>query len=604
MTVHIPYAPAFAAQRPERSVEVCLNNGLTQVLAWDRHTDQRRFRTTAPNGVTAYDIEPDGRHFWWFDANPAGIGIWRRQPFRSPATAPETPPAALTGLPPGRQHGIAFDASGRRVAVGIGTDTETRCYVGRPGGPGHLVAAAVGYATVIGLTADGETIALAGRADGDTAISVIRLSDGRLDVVAGSDRRRIWALEFRPDDQSHPQLLVIVETPEHYRVGTWQRDRGIALAAALSYDTEVTAHWYGTDGQVLIQHDHAGRSRLLLADLTKGEVAAINTPPGTILDLTCAPGGEVHYVWTSESVPPQHRVTEPAAATRGAARPAGPAQLTGNAQRSELWTPQPYGRIHSFLATPPGAGPWPTLFLVHGGPYLHDRDAYDPRVELLVRAGYAVVRTNYRGSTGYGPRWQRGFGHRVGLTQLDDLASVRRHLLHCGIAEPGRVGLCGYSWGGYLVLLAMGVAPADWSVGLAVAPIADYPAAYRGTTAALREVDDELFGGGPDDVPQRYRAASPMTYLDQVRGPLFIAAAGDDDRCPPGQVRRYVAALRRRRVPHQLHWMSGGHLGDATSQTHAFDELLRYAGQALRPDRTRVATADGRPYQPTSQGGR
>lgn len=604
MTVHVPYAPAFAAQRPDKSIEVCVDNGLTQVVAWDRRTHQRRVRTTAPNGVTAYDIEPDGRHFWWFDANPAGIGFWRRQPFRSTPTDPKTPPAALSGLPPGRQAGIAFDTSGRRVAVGIGTETETRCYVGRPGGVGQLVAAAAGYATLIDLTADGEAVALAGRADSDTAISIIRLSDGRLDVVAGSDHRRIWALEFRPGDRSHPQLLVIVETPERYRVGTWQHDRGIALAAALSYPTEVTAHWYGADGQVLIQHDHAGRSRLLLADLTGSEPVTIPTPPGTILDLTCTPGGQIHYVWTCESVPPQHRVAEPGAASRGSPRTAGPTQPIGTARRSELWTPQPYGRIHSFLATPPGAGPWPTLFLVHGGPSLHDRDAYDPRVDLLVRAGYAVVRTNYRGSTGYGPRWQRGFDHRVGLAQLDDLTSVRRHLLHRGVAEPGRVGLCGYSWGGYLVLLAMGVAPADWKVGLAVTPIADYPAAYRGTTAALREVDDELFGGGPDDVPQRYRAASPMTYLDQVRGPLFIAAASDDDRCPPDQVRRYVAGLRRRRVPHQLHWMSGGHLGDAASQTHAFDELLRYADQALRPDRTRVATADGHPYQPTSQGGR
>ncbi|NYT92339.1 S9 family peptidase [Salinispora sp. H7-4] len=604
MTVHIPYAPAFAAQRPDRSVEVCVDNGLTQVLAWDRRTDQRQVRTTVPNGVAGYDIEPDGRHLWWFDADPAGIGLWRRQPFRPTPTDPTTPPAALTGLPPGRQTGIAFDASGSRVAVGIGTETETRCYVGRPGGAGQLVAAAAGYATLVDLTADGDTVALAGRADSDTAISVIRLSDGQLNVVAGSDNRRIWALEFRPGDRSHPQLLVIVETPEGYRVGTWQPDRGIAPAAALSYDTEVTAHWYGTDGKVLIQHDHAGRSRLLLADLTSGEPATIATPPGTILDLTCAPGGDIHYVWTGGSVPPQRRVAELGAAARAAPRAAGPAQPTGTARRSELWTTQPYGRIHSFLATPPGAGPWPTLFLVHGGPSLHDRDAYDPRVELLVRAGYAVVRTNYRGSTGYGPQWQRGYGHRVGLAQLDDLTSVRRHLLHRGVATPGRVGLCGYSWGGYLVLLAMGATPADWSVGLAVAPIADYPAAYRGTTTALREVDDELFGGGPDDVPQRYRAANPMTYLDQVRGPLFIAAASDDDRCPPGQVRRYVAALRHRRVPHQLHWMSGGHLGDAASQTRAFDELLRYAGQALGPDRTRAATADGRPYQPTSQGGR
>ncbi|ASW58081.1 S9 family peptidase [Plantactinospora sp. KBS50] len=621
------------------------------MLAWDRDTRARRIRTNAAHGVTACDIEPDGEHFWWFDADPTGAGIWRRQPVwplptavaepppartgpapavaepASPALADSTPspladsaPPALAGLPAGRQQGIAFDAAGRCAAACITTGAETRCYLGPPGGAGNLVAVADGHTTLVDLSPDGRTIALAGRAGTGTAISVIRLTDGRTDVVPGSDRERIWALEFRPGDRPEPELLVVAETEDGYRVGTWRADQGVELSRDLSYDSEITAHWYGDAGRVLIQHDRAGRSRLLLADLDTGEQVTVVTPPGTILDLSCDPGGAVHYVWTRESVPPRCLVADPATAVTGPPGKAGPRAATGPpatagppagtgtstatgppavAGRSELWTVQPYGRIHSFLATPPGPGPWPTLFLVHGGPYLHDRDAFDPRVELFVRAGYAVVRTNYRGSTGYGPNWQRAFDHRVGLAQLDDLAAVRRHLIGLDVAEPGRIGLCGYSWGGYLVLLAMGVAPADWAVGLAVAPVADYPAAYRDTTAALREVDDELFGGGPDDVPRRYHAADPMTYLDRVRGPLFIAAATEDDRCPPEQVRRYVARLRLRGVPHRLHWMPGGHHGDAAGQTRAFGELLRYASETLRPDPSGATGPEGRP-EPTA----
>lgn len=613
--MNTPHAPVFAARQPAQAIELQDDGGPTQVLAWNRDTSQRRTRTNATHGVAACDIEPDGEHFWWFDADPTGIGVWRRQPVKPKPvhsgritsslinSDPGAPQMALTGLPHGRQHGIAFDAAGRRAAVCVGVGHETRCYVGAPGGPGELVAVATGYTVLVDLTADGHTIALAGPAGAGAAISVIRLTDGRTDVVAGSDRERIWALEFRPGDHPEPELLVIVETRGRYRVGTWRPDRGVELSRDLSYDSEINAHWYGDHGRVLIQHDRAGRSRLLLADLGTGEQATIATPPGTILDLTCAPDGDIHYVWTRESVPPRRLVADPGSAAAEPPWPAGPSDMPSGAGRTDLWVTQPYGRIHSFLATPPGSGPWPTLFLVHGGPYLHDRDAYDPRVELLVRAGYAVVRVNYRGSTGYGPRWQRAFGHRVGLAQLDDLAAVRRHLINRNVAEPGRIGLCGYSWGGYLVLLAMGVAPAEWRVGLAVSPIADYPAAYRDTTAALREVDDELFGGGPEDVPQRYRAANPMAYLDQVRGPLFIAAATDDERCPPDQVRRYVEALRHRRVPHQLHWMPGGHRGDAAGQTRAFHELLRYAGETLQPDRSGATEAEGRPYLTAREGG-
>ncbi|MDX2621953.1 prolyl oligopeptidase family serine peptidase [Streptomyces sp. WI03-5b] len=253
-----------------------------------------------------------------------------------------------------------------------------------------------------------------------------------------------------------------------------------------------------------------------------------------------------------------------------------------------LWTRRPYGQIHSFVATPPGRTtghrPWPTVFLVHGGPHTHDRDAYDTRTEALVRAGFTVVRTNYRGSTGYGPRWRDDFGHRVGLAQLEDLAAVRSHLIDAGVSEPGRTGLCGYSWGGYLTLLAMGVQPRLWDVGLAVAPVADYTAAYRATTPALREVDDRLFGGTPEQVPHRYRAACPMTYVGRVRGPLFLAASADDEKCPPEQIERYLAALRHRDVPHRIRWLGGGHdVGrDPSGHAAAWAAMVRYADDTLR----------------------
>ncbi|GLY22231.1 peptide hydrolase [Micromonospora sp. NBRC 101691] len=563
-----PRAPAFAADDPHRAVDLCDVAGRAQLVAWRRDTGHRRVRTDAHHGVDAYDLEPDGGHVWWFDAGPDGVGLWRRQPFTDGPAGP-----GLADLPRGRPYGLAFDRTGTRVAVCVGVGAESRCYLGRPGGTGHLLATAPGYLSLVDLSADGRLLALAGRPDGPQAVTVLRLDDGHTDVVAGDRRRRVWALEFRTGPGGDAELLVVVEADGRYTVGTWRPGHGLRLRTHLAFDAEITAHWYADGDRVLVQHDRAGRSRLLLADLDGGAPRVLPTPAGTILDLACAPEGTIHYVWSREAVPPRRLVADPAG-DAPAAVPAVPG-------RREVWTPRPYGRIHSFLATPPGAGPWPTILLVHGGPFLHDRDSYDPRVEALTRAGYAVVRTNYRGSTGYGPRWRHGFGHRVGLAQVEDLTAVRRHLIDLGVARPGQTGLCGYSWGGYLVLLAMGLRPADWAVGLAVAPVADYLAAHRATIPALREADEELFGGTPDEVPGRYRAADPMTYLDRVRGPLFLAAATDDERCPAGSVRRYVAGLRRRSVPHEVLWVPGGHHGDPAGQTAVFTALLRYAATAL-----------------------
>ncbi len=591
-------------------------DGRPQLVAHDLDLGRSWTLTDAPTGIDAAEIEPDGRFVWWYETDPRGGGQWLRQPFPGgPATpapvapAPATP--ALTGVPSGRRYGIAFDASGQHVAVGVGIRGESRVYLGRPGTSGQLIATIAGYATVVDLSPDGGLLALAGRPDGPAAVLLMPTGPHATATagadptgpvaLAGSHTDRLWPLEFRPDAADDPELLVVVEHGGRYTVATWRASAGMCRYPGLSFDTEITAQWYeagptgpqrtgggagtGAGRTVLIQHDRAGHSRLLLADLDADRLEPVPTPTGTILDVSGSPDGRLHLVWSREATPPRMVVVDPRSGRTVMPDGEVPPAL---GRRTELWTHRPYGPIHSFLATPPGDGPWPTLFLLHGGPYSHDRDVFDPRVELCVRAGYAVVRTNYRGSTGYGPAWRYDFDYRVGPAQLEDLDAVRAHLVELGVAEPHRIGLCGYSWGGYLALLAMGAQPGCWAVGIAVSPIADYVSAYRATTPALREVDDELFGGTPDTVPERYRVADPMTYVHQVRGPVLVAAAQDDDKCPPAQIERYVDALRSHGVPHRLLWIDGGHPGAATDHTAVFTAALDFAAAALAPVASRA----------------
>lgn len=92
-------------------------------------------------------------------------------------------------------------------------------------------------------------------------------------------------------------------------------------------------------------------------------------------------------------------------------------------------------------------------------------------------------------------------------------------------------------------------------------PVADCAAAYRTSTPALRALDERLFGGTPDEVPERYERSSPLRYAAAVRAPLLVAAATRDAKCPPGQVRDYLTALRHARVPHESMWLETGHDG-------------------------------------------
>jgi dipeptidyl aminopeptidase/acylaminoacyl peptidase len=134
----------------------------------------------------------------------------------------------------------------------------------------------------------------------------------------------------------------------------------------------------------------------------------------------------------------------------------------------------------------------------------------------------------------------------VGLTELEDIAAVHDHLVADGVVDPARSVLVGASWGGYLTLLGLGVQPGRWALGLADVPVADYVTAYHEEMPDLQAFDRSLFGGSPEEVPERYRESSPLTYVDRVRVPVLITAGRNDPRCPLGQIDSYVGALRAR----------------------------------------------------------
>jgi dipeptidyl aminopeptidase/acylaminoacyl peptidase len=121
------------------------------------------------------------------------------------------------------------------------------------------------------------------------------------------------------------------------------------------------------------------------------------------------------------------------------------------------------------------------------------------------------------------------------------------------------VVLAGASWGGYLTLLGLGTYPDRWALGLATVPVADYVAAYEDEMEGLKAFDRSLFGGSPDEVPEKYRDASPLTYVDAVRAPVLILAGENDPRCPIRQIENYVRVLEQRGVAHEVYRYDAGH---------------------------------------------
>ncbi|MEV5428043.1 alpha/beta fold hydrolase [Streptomyces sp. NPDC052701] len=572
--------PEVCAADPAKMVFTADADGRCEVFTWDAAARRARQVTRRPRGTLHGAIDRDA-HVWWFDEDEHGSGHWRFQPFTG---GPDRP--GLTDVPPGLPRGLAV-SDRATVAVALGDGHATTVHVGPRGGAARTVARTDGHATLTGITPGGRLLALAGAG----AVTVLT-GEGAVRAVLpdGGDTGRLWSLGFSPAGDDG-ELLLVRECEDRYVLATWRPGTGLSTHEWCAFDTEITARWDGDGRSVLVRQDRHGRSALHRADLAARTLVPVPTPPGTLLDAATRPGGDLHYLWTATGHPPRLR------STRGTALPVLPT-VAGRVPGThrDVWTPGPDGPVHTLLSLPDAPrGPLPAVFLVHGGPADHDRDAYDGVVHSLVASGFAVVRVNYRGSTGYGPRWRRAFGRGVGLTQVEDLASVRADLVARGLIRADAVGLWGTSWGGYLVLLALGTRPGLWQAGVAVKPVADCAAAHRTTTPALRALDERLFGGTPDEVPERYARSSPIHYAAAVRAPLLVAAATHDAKCPPGQVRGYLAALRAAGVRHESLWLDSGHDG---YDGHDHVTVLRRAvvfldrelrGPARRPQTPRSA---------------
>ena len=244
---------------------------------------------------------------------------------------------------------------------------------------------------------------------------------------------------------------------------------------------------------------------------------------------------------------------------RGRAAPAGPRAPSGVAYES--WTfPNPQGdQVHGFLAVPPGAGPHPTVLIVHGGPHHHDADGWDPEVQAFVDHGYAVGLVNYRGSTGYGKAWQDVLEGDPGRPEIEDVVAGRDDLVARGLADPDQVVISGASWGGYVTLQAIGTVPEGWRAAMAVVPVADYLSAYADESEALQAFDRSLFGGGPEDKHDLYVERSPITHVDKVETPVLLMVGDNDTRCPLQQVLNYAERLTELGKPFELDRFDAGH---------------------------------------------
>ena len=201
------------------------------------------------------------------------------------------------------------------------------------------------------------------------------------------------------------------------------------------------------------------------------------------------------------------------------------------------------------LYRPAEAGPHPLLVSVYGGPHAQrvvDEWALtvDLRAQYLAQQGFAVLAIDNRGSANHGLAFEAHLHRQMGTVELDDQVAAVQQLAAEGTVDPARVGIYGWSYGGYMTCLALMRAPETFRVGVAGAPVVDWDGYDTGYT--------ERYMGTPENNPDGYREGAVTSHVGGLAGKLLLVHGLVDENVHFRHTARLITALTAAQKPYDL----------------------------------------------------
>ena len=412
------------------------------------------------------------------------------------------------------------------------------------------------------------------RSDGLFSVGAIAWSpDGSSLAVVGSDDPEMW-------DSRQTALFAL--TPG-------KAPRRLMDDAFVPVQPAPELRW-ADDGSITLAADSRGESFLCAVDADNGRLEKLA-------------GGAAQYL---------DFALDKSASQAGivAAEPGSPAELllVDATSRTKKWLTaynreylqeHPAGRMEKFSFARAGMGiesrvilpadidpsrKYPVVLDIHGGPNGRFHDGFDLTQQVLASAGYVVLAVNPRGSSSYGAEFAKAvLGDWGGEDYLDIMAAVDELCVRPYVDE-GRLGVHGYSYGGYMSAWIVGHT-ARFKAAVVGAPCINLHSMY-GTSDIGVSFGELNWGGSPEEAREAMVERSPLTYAAKVETPLLLMHGEDDLRCPIGQSEEYFAALKRLGKEVELARFPGaGHLfrrsGHAKLQEEYLTRMLAWLGRHL-----------------------
>lgn len=225
----------------------------------------------------------------------------------------------------------------------------------------------------------------------------------------------------------------------------------------------------------------------------------------------------------------------------------------------------------------------PMVVLPHGGPYLeYDTWHFDPEVQMLAGAGYAVLQVNFRGSGNHGRAFVQAGARQWGGTMQDDVTDATRWAIEQGIADPQRICIYGGSYGGYAALMGVAKEPSLYRCAVGYIGVYDLPMMHT-TGDIQRRGSGETYLREWIGERDQLAAVSPTRMADRIKVPVFLAAGGEDERAPIEHTRAMERALKKAGVPVEtLYFPNEGHgFYVEANRREYYTQLLAFLGQHL-----------------------
>ena len=192
----------------------------------------------------------------------------------------------------------------------------------------------------------------------------------------------------------------------------------------------------------------------------------------------------------------------------------------------------------------------PLIALIHGGPTGAWESSIEAWGQLLAAHGYAVFYPNIRGSVGYGQKFIESNRADWGGADFEDVMQGVEDLIAKGVADPNRLGIGGWSYGGYM---------AEWAITQKTKYVFQAAVSGAGMANLISEYGteqhpsyDEWFWSVPYEKPEGFLNHSPFLFLRNAKTPTLILQGDADTVDPLGQSRELYRGLKRYGVPTEL----------------------------------------------------